>query len=164
MLSHSKHEGFLIFLSLLPSDLGSDLVRYDGRVHTPHLDRLVSARSVSPTTEMVSSESVDYRSTFLEGTPVLWIYMDDILYILLFICLQMTAIYIYLHFGFSSGLSVSALFGTFMCSQACCLNWASQVLPNIKVQRIFTFTQFGGINKILLVKTLCRYAPQFIRS
>nr|XP_013803319.1 PREDICTED: hepatocyte growth factor receptor isoform X3 [Apteryx mantelli mantelli] len=48
-------------------DLGSDLVRYDGRVHTPHLDRLVSARSVSPTTEMVSSESVDYRSTFLEG-------------------------------------------------------------------------------------------------
>ncbi|XP_019370083.1 PREDICTED: hepatocyte growth factor receptor isoform X2 [Gavialis gangeticus] len=47
-------------------DLGGDLVRYDGRVHTPHLDRLVSARSVSPTTEMVSSESVDYRSTFLE--------------------------------------------------------------------------------------------------
>uniref|UniRef100_A0A803YIM0 Hepatocyte growth factor receptor n=1 Tax=Meleagris gallopavo TaxID=9103 RepID=A0A803YIM0_MELGA len=47
-------------------DLGSELVRYDGRVHTPHLDRLVSARSVSPTTEMVSSESVDYRSTFLE--------------------------------------------------------------------------------------------------
>lgn len=42
-------------------------MRYDGRVHTPHLDRLVSARSVSPTTEMVSSESVDYRSTFLEG-------------------------------------------------------------------------------------------------
>nr|XP_033815505.1 hepatocyte growth factor receptor isoform X1 [Geotrypetes seraphini]XP_033815506.1 hepatocyte growth factor receptor isoform X1 [Geotrypetes seraphini] len=47
-------------------DLGSELVRYDGRVHTPHLDRLVSARSVSPTTEMVSSESVDYRSTFQE--------------------------------------------------------------------------------------------------
>ncbi|XP_039364531.1 hepatocyte growth factor receptor isoform X3 [Mauremys reevesii] len=47
-------------------DLGSDLVRYDGRVHTPHLDRLVSARSVSPTTEMVSSDSVDYRSTFQE--------------------------------------------------------------------------------------------------
>uniref|UniRef100_A0A8C8VH56 Hepatocyte growth factor receptor n=1 Tax=Pelusios castaneus TaxID=367368 RepID=A0A8C8VH56_9SAUR len=47
-------------------DLSSDLVRYDGRVHTAHLDRLVSARSVSPTTEMVSSESVDYRSTFLE--------------------------------------------------------------------------------------------------
>ncbi|XP_075456092.1 hepatocyte growth factor receptor isoform X1 [Ascaphus truei] len=47
-------------------DLGSDLVRYDARVHTPHLDRLVSARSVSPTTEMVSSESVDYRSTFQE--------------------------------------------------------------------------------------------------
>ncbi|KAF7246548.1 Hepatocyte growth factor receptor [Varanus komodoensis] len=47
-------------------DLGREIVRYDGRVHTPHLDRLVSARSVSPTTEMVSSESVDYRSTFLE--------------------------------------------------------------------------------------------------
>ncbi|XP_061496040.1 hepatocyte growth factor receptor isoform X2 [Rhineura floridana] len=47
-------------------DLGGEIVRYDGRVHTPHLDRLVSARSVSPTAEMVSSESVDYRSTFLE--------------------------------------------------------------------------------------------------
>ncbi|NWR86923.1 MET factor, partial [Furnarius figulus] len=67
---------FLIFIFLVVflwrrkkkqiKDLGSDLVRYDGRVHTPHLDRLVSARSVSPTTEMVSSESVDYRSTFLE--------------------------------------------------------------------------------------------------
>ncbi|KAM4676436.1 hepatocyte growth factor receptor isoform 2-T2 [Discoglossus pictus] len=45
---------------------GSDLVLYDGRVHTPHLDRLVSARSVSPTAEMVSSESVDYRATFQE--------------------------------------------------------------------------------------------------
>ncbi|XP_053261881.1 hepatocyte growth factor receptor [Podarcis raffonei] len=47
-------------------ELGGEIVRYDGRVHTPHLDRLVSARSVSPTAEMVSSESVDYRSTFLE--------------------------------------------------------------------------------------------------
>ncbi|XP_020934192.1 hepatocyte growth factor receptor isoform X2 [Sus scrofa] len=47
-------------------DLGSELVRYDARVHTPHLDRLVSARSVSPTTEMVSSEPVDYRATFPE--------------------------------------------------------------------------------------------------
>ncbi|XP_059567600.1 hepatocyte growth factor receptor isoform X2 [Myotis daubentonii] len=47
-------------------DPGSDLVRYDARVHTPHLDRLVSARSVSPTTEMVSHESVDYRATFPE--------------------------------------------------------------------------------------------------
>nr|XP_051703946.1 hepatocyte growth factor receptor isoform X1 [Oryctolagus cuniculus] len=47
-------------------DLGSELVRYDARVHTPHLDRLVSARSVSPTTEMVSNESVDYRATFPE--------------------------------------------------------------------------------------------------
>ncbi|XP_004707824.1 hepatocyte growth factor receptor [Echinops telfairi] len=47
-------------------DLGSELVCYDARVHTPHLDRLVSARSVSPTTEMVSNESVDYRATFPE--------------------------------------------------------------------------------------------------
>ncbi|KAG8439799.1 hypothetical protein GDO86_005824 [Hymenochirus boettgeri] len=47
-------------------DLGGDLVLYDGRIHTPHLDRLVSARSVSPTTEMVSNESVDYRSTVQE--------------------------------------------------------------------------------------------------
>ncbi|KAF5927666.1 hypothetical protein HPG69_000570 [Diceros bicornis minor] len=47
-------------------DPGSELVRYDARVHTPHLDRLVSARSVSPTTEMVSNESVDYRATFPE--------------------------------------------------------------------------------------------------
>ncbi|XP_056429828.1 hepatocyte growth factor receptor [Hyla sarda] len=47
-------------------DIGSERVLFDGRVHTPHLDRLVSARSVSPTTEMVSSESVDYRSTFPE--------------------------------------------------------------------------------------------------
>ncbi|XP_036102547.1 hepatocyte growth factor receptor [Molossus molossus] len=47
-------------------DRGSELVRYDARVHTPHLDRLVSARSVSPTTEMVSNESVDYRATFPE--------------------------------------------------------------------------------------------------
>ncbi|XP_027782171.1 hepatocyte growth factor receptor [Marmota flaviventris] len=47
-------------------DLNSDLVRYDARVHTPHLDRLVSARSVSPTAEMVSNESVDYRATFPE--------------------------------------------------------------------------------------------------
>lgn len=85
MLAHSKHEGFPIFLSPPSSDLGSDLVRYDGRVHTPHLDRLVSARSVSPTTEMVSSESVDYRSTFLEGMPLLGICVDDtVLYFLLF--------------------------------------------------------------------------------
>ncbi|XP_043944641.1 hepatocyte growth factor receptor isoform X2 [Protopterus annectens] len=47
-------------------DLGNEIVRYDARVHTPHLDRLVNARSVSPTTEMVSSESVDYRSTLLD--------------------------------------------------------------------------------------------------
>lgn len=56
-----------LILSLSFKDLGSELVRYDARVHTPHLDRLVSARSVSPTTEMVSNESVDYRATFPEG-------------------------------------------------------------------------------------------------
>lgn len=94
MLAHSNHESFLIFLSLSASDLGSELVRYDGRVHTPHLDRLVSARSVSPTTEMVSSESVDYRSTFLEGMPLLLICTGSILYILLLICLQKSAILI----------------------------------------------------------------------
>ncbi|KAM9312499.1 hepatocyte growth factor receptor [Gastrophryne carolinensis] len=47
-------------------DTGGERVLFDGRVHTPHLDRLVSARSISPTTEMVSSESVDYRATFPE--------------------------------------------------------------------------------------------------
>ncbi|XP_029471114.1 hepatocyte growth factor receptor isoform X2 [Rhinatrema bivittatum] len=65
---------FLILLGILLwmkkkkqiKDLGSEMVRYDGRVHTPHLDRLVNVRNVSPTTEMVSSESVDYRSTFQE--------------------------------------------------------------------------------------------------
>ncbi|XP_005388180.1 PREDICTED: hepatocyte growth factor receptor isoform X2 [Chinchilla lanigera] len=48
------------------ADLGNDVVRYDGRVHTPHLDRLVSARSANTATEMVSNESVDYRATFSE--------------------------------------------------------------------------------------------------
>ncbi|XP_063302921.1 hepatocyte growth factor receptor isoform X1 [Pelobates fuscus] len=43
-----------------------EMVLYDTRAHTAHLDRLVSARSVSPTTEMLSSESVDYRSTVQE--------------------------------------------------------------------------------------------------
>ncbi|XP_075065085.1 hepatocyte growth factor receptor [Mixophyes fleayi] len=47
-------------------DKGGERVLFDGRVHTPHLERLVSARSVSPTTEMLSSESVDYRATFPE--------------------------------------------------------------------------------------------------
>ncbi|XP_013865722.1 hepatocyte growth factor receptor [Austrofundulus limnaeus] len=39
---------------------------YDGRGHIQHLDRLANARSVSPTNEMVSHESVDYRTTLLE--------------------------------------------------------------------------------------------------
>uniref|UniRef100_A0A667Y431 Hepatocyte growth factor receptor n=1 Tax=Myripristis murdjan TaxID=586833 RepID=A0A667Y431_9TELE len=43
-------------------------VWYDGRAHIQHLDRLANARSVSPTNEMVSHESVDYRTTLLEGT------------------------------------------------------------------------------------------------
>uniref|UniRef100_A0A8C2XTA7 Hepatocyte growth factor receptor n=1 Tax=Cyclopterus lumpus TaxID=8103 RepID=A0A8C2XTA7_CYCLU len=43
-------------------------VWYDGRGHIQHLDRLANARSVSPTNEMVSHESVDYRTTLMEGT------------------------------------------------------------------------------------------------
>lgn len=43
------------------------MVWYDGRAHIPHLDMLANARSVSPTNEMVSHESVDYRTTLLEG-------------------------------------------------------------------------------------------------
>lgn len=39
----------------------------DGRGHIQHLDRLANARSVSPTNEMVSHESVDYRTTLLDG-------------------------------------------------------------------------------------------------
>ncbi|KAG8142878.1 putative Hepatocyte growth factor receptor protein, partial [Naja naja] len=58
--------GFLFWRKKRKQIKGGEIVRYDGRVHTPHLDRLVSARSISPTTELVSSESVDYRSTFLE--------------------------------------------------------------------------------------------------
>ncbi|XP_034542521.1 hepatocyte growth factor receptor [Notolabrus celidotus] len=41
-------------------------VWYDGRGHIQHLDRLANARSVSPTNEMVSHESVDYRTNLLE--------------------------------------------------------------------------------------------------
>ncbi|XP_068560634.1 hepatocyte growth factor receptor [Cebidichthys violaceus] len=41
-------------------------VWYDGRGHIQHLDRLANARSVSPTNEMVSHESVDYRTTLME--------------------------------------------------------------------------------------------------
>uniref|UniRef100_A0A8C6L5N4 receptor protein-tyrosine kinase n=1 Tax=Nothobranchius furzeri TaxID=105023 RepID=A0A8C6L5N4_NOTFU len=43
-------------------------VWYDGRGHIQHLDRLANARSISPTNEMVSHESVDYRTTLLDGT------------------------------------------------------------------------------------------------
>uniref|UniRef100_A0A8C1NTI7 Hepatocyte growth factor receptor n=1 Tax=Cyprinus carpio TaxID=7962 RepID=A0A8C1NTI7_CYPCA len=47
-------------------DLAKAMVWYDGRAHIPHLDMLANARSVSPTNEMVSHESVDYRTTLLE--------------------------------------------------------------------------------------------------
>lgn len=47
-------------------DLAKTMVWYDGRAHIPHLDMLANARSVSPTNEMVSHESVDYRTTLLE--------------------------------------------------------------------------------------------------
>ncbi|KAJ8261940.1 hypothetical protein GJAV_G00160230 [Gymnothorax javanicus] len=64
----------LMFLALLVwrrkkkhiKDLGEGMVWYDGRAHIPHLDMLANARSVSPTNEMVSHESVDYRTTLLE--------------------------------------------------------------------------------------------------
>uniref|UniRef100_A0A672SJ66 Hepatocyte growth factor receptor n=1 Tax=Sinocyclocheilus grahami TaxID=75366 RepID=A0A672SJ66_SINGR len=53
-------------------DLAKAMVWYDGRAHIPHLDMLANARSVSPTNEMVSHESVDYRTTLLEdqNTPL----------------------------------------------------------------------------------------------
>ncbi|XP_022539754.2 hepatocyte growth factor receptor isoform X1 [Astyanax mexicanus] len=47
-------------------DLAEGMVWYDGRAHIPHLDMLANARSVSPTNEMVSHESLDYRTTLLE--------------------------------------------------------------------------------------------------
>lgn len=43
-------------------------VWYDSRGHIQHLDRLANARSISPTNELVSHESVDYRTNLLEGT------------------------------------------------------------------------------------------------
>ncbi|MGH0149084.1 UNVERIFIED_CONTAM: hypothetical protein FKN15_028122 [Acipenser sinensis] len=48
-------------------DLDEAMVWYEGRAQIPHLDMLANARSVSPTNEMVSHESVDYRTTLLEG-------------------------------------------------------------------------------------------------
>ncbi|KAJ8395693.1 hypothetical protein AAFF_G00029300 [Aldrovandia affinis] len=65
---------FLLLLALLAwrrkkkhiEDLAEGMVWYDGRAHIPHLDMLANARSVSPTNEMVSHESVDYRTTLLE--------------------------------------------------------------------------------------------------
>ncbi|XP_076879035.1 hepatocyte growth factor receptor-like [Brachyhypopomus gauderio] len=47
-------------------DVSERMVWYDGRAHIPHLDMLANARSVSPTNEMVSHESLDYRTTLLE--------------------------------------------------------------------------------------------------
>uniref|UniRef100_A0A3P8Y813 Hepatocyte growth factor receptor n=1 Tax=Esox lucius TaxID=8010 RepID=A0A3P8Y813_ESOLU len=54
-------------LCLWSPDLAEGKVWYDGRAHIQHLDMLANARSVSPTNEMVSHESVDYRTTLLEG-------------------------------------------------------------------------------------------------
>uniref|UniRef100_A0A673ZR91 receptor protein-tyrosine kinase n=1 Tax=Salmo trutta TaxID=8032 RepID=A0A673ZR91_SALTR len=51
-------------------DLAEGKVWYDGRAHIQHLDMLANARSVSPTNEMVSHESVDYRTTLLEDQGV----------------------------------------------------------------------------------------------
>ncbi|KAL4656797.1 hepatocyte growth factor receptor-like [Arapaima gigas] len=47
-------------------DLAVGMVWCDGRARIPHLDMLANARSVSPTNEMVSHESVDYRTTLLD--------------------------------------------------------------------------------------------------
>ncbi|XP_042157690.1 hepatocyte growth factor receptor isoform X1 [Oncorhynchus tshawytscha] len=51
-------------------DLAEGKVWYDGRAHIQHLDMLANARSVSPTNEMVSHESLDYRTTLLEDQGV----------------------------------------------------------------------------------------------
>ncbi|XP_061085911.1 hepatocyte growth factor receptor-like isoform X2 [Conger conger] len=51
-------------------DLMEGMVWYDGRARIPHLDMLANARSTSPTNEMVSHESVDYRTTLLEDASV----------------------------------------------------------------------------------------------
>lgn len=66
--SHPLMSLSFFLLSLLPLLLDLSEVWYDGRGHIQHLDRLANARSVSPTNEMVSHESVDYRTTLLEGT------------------------------------------------------------------------------------------------
>ncbi|XP_023652675.2 hepatocyte growth factor receptor-like isoform X1 [Paramormyrops kingsleyae] len=52
-------------------DVSEGMVWYDGRAHIPHLDMLANARSISPTNEMLSHESLDYRTTLLEdpSTP-----------------------------------------------------------------------------------------------
>ncbi|CAL8358879.1 unnamed protein product [Lota lota] len=47
-------------------DIDHSEVWYDLGTHIQHLDRLANARSVSPTNELVSHESVDYRATLLE--------------------------------------------------------------------------------------------------
>ncbi|XP_035258018.1 hepatocyte growth factor receptor-like [Anguilla anguilla] len=68
----------LLLLSLLAwrkkrkniEDLTEGMVWYDGRARIPHLDMLANARSTSPTNEMVSHESVDYRTTLLEDQSV----------------------------------------------------------------------------------------------
>ncbi|XP_055505960.1 LOW QUALITY PROTEIN: hepatocyte growth factor receptor [Leucoraja erinacea] len=54
-------------------DLNPDVVRYDGGTHTLHLDRLVNTRARnSITTEMISHESSDYRTTLQDGMMIYW--------------------------------------------------------------------------------------------
>lgn len=55
------------FVSPPSVDVSESMVWYDGRAHIPHLDMLANARSISPTNEMLSHESLDYRTTLLEG-------------------------------------------------------------------------------------------------
>uniref|UniRef100_A0A8C8IIY9 Hepatocyte growth factor receptor n=1 Tax=Oncorhynchus tshawytscha TaxID=74940 RepID=A0A8C8IIY9_ONCTS len=55
-------------------DLAEGKVWYDGRAHIQHLDMLANARSVSPTNEMVSHESVDYRTTLLEASSLMFLF------------------------------------------------------------------------------------------
>lgn len=63
-------------------------------------------------------------------------------------------------------LTMSPLYGIITCSQVYYLSWASQVLPKIKVKRIFTFSllYFQEFNKMPLVEAHCKHVPRLIRS
>uniref|UniRef100_A0AAX7TDP8 receptor protein-tyrosine kinase n=1 Tax=Astatotilapia calliptera TaxID=8154 RepID=A0AAX7TDP8_ASTCA len=69
---HSTEFSITFSTSRCPLSLDLSEVWYDGRGHIQHLDRLANARSVSPTNEMVSHESVDYRTTLLEAAPPIY--------------------------------------------------------------------------------------------